>query len=210
MKNKKQIVIPIVILIVAGLVSFLVIKGDVFNGGNTVATVNGEKITQKEFDLTKQQLSSSQASQITDKQIVDQMVVNELLIQEAENEGFKVSQEEIDEQYQSLITQAGGQETFNKSLEQLGVTEQYIRDDIEKQLLVQKFANKQQEENDFSVTEEEASTYYDQLSSQQEGVPPFEEVKEQIKNQLSQQKLNNFILNIASQLKETADVNISL
>ncbi|HMB17495.1 MAG TPA: SurA N-terminal domain-containing protein [Candidatus Paceibacterota bacterium] len=210
MKNKKQIVIPIVILIVAGLVSFLVIKGDIFNGGNTVATVNGEKITQKEFDLTKQQLSSSQASQITEQQIVDQMVINELLVQEAKNEGFETTQEEVDEQYQSIITQAGGQEVFNKSLEQLGVTEKYIKDDIEKQLLVQKFADKQRQENDFSVTEEEASTYYDQLSSQQEGVPPYEEVKEQIKSQLSQQKLNNFILNIASQLKEKADINVSL
>jgi cell division protein YceG involved in septum cleavage len=209
MKNKKQTIIGLIILVVAILIALIIFFGNPLNS-KVVAIVNGDKISRQEFEITKDQLSQMQGVEIEDGQVIDQMIINILLAQQAKKEGFEVTDEELQTQYQALLAQAGGKEVFLEGLEELGIPESYVKNDIKKQILIEKYISKQEEENDFLITDEEVSNFYDQLSSQQGEVPAFGEIEEQIRIQLIQQKLNEFILGTVSELREKSEINIKI
>lgn len=214
--NKNNILIAIVVLIIVAAGGYFMF-GSGFGHSGPVAVVNGEEINQQDYNFIKDQIkeqSSIQGQELSgdqlEEQALNQVISQTLILQKAEEEGFSATEEEVNNQYQSVITRAGGQDALDQVLSDLGLTEDYIKEDIRQQVIIEKYVQSQGEGESLEVTDQEVSDFYDQMSSQQENAPAFDQVESQIRSQLEQQKQGQLVSEIVSQLRENAEIEILL
>lgn len=191
-----------------------------------VAEVNGKEIPKEDFEsaYTGQFQQAAMQSQISGQevdqnklktQIAESMVGQELLIQEADNRKYKASQEEIDKTIDELVVQNGlkSKDEFIKALEEQGVAEDEVMSQVETQVKVNQLVA--EEAGETKATDEELKELYEQAKTQQkemggEEMPPFEEVKPQLEEQVKMQKEGEAVQTLVAKLRETADVKINL
>ena len=117
----------------------------------TVATVNGEPISQEELDINYNQflqLYAFYGFDVTQDDIklearntmLDNMITQELLLQEAEKRGLSVSDEEVEEDIQSMVTNQydGSQADLEEAVQQAGMTMDFFKDAKKEELLLTK------------------------------------------------------------------------
>lgn len=117
----------------------------------TVATVNGEPISQEELDINYNQflqLYAFYGFDVTQDDIklearntmLDNMITQELLLQEAEKRGLSVSDEEVEEDIQSMVTNqyGGSQADLEEAVQQAGMTMDFFKDAKKEELLLTK------------------------------------------------------------------------
>lgn len=191
-------------------------------GGDVVLRVGEEEITRAEFqvqaDRTGQALAAQgQGDPSSDafrnqvrRQTIDQMIAEILLLQEAEAEGFSVNPSEVETQYRGVLQQIGGEEQLSQRLEEVDSSKEILREDIEDQILIQKYINRQVEEEGITVSDDEVDSFYAQLDSQRENVPELSEIESQIRSQLLQQKTNQLVSSLVDELRSEADIEILL
>lgn len=203
------------------------IEPDVDNVPDVVAEVNGEEITKEEFVSTfKGQLSkAAQQSQMSGqevdqdqikKQVAEGMVGQELLMQEVENRDIEGSEEEINKTVDNLVQQYGleSKDEFFSALEQQGMSKEDVMSQIETQTKIDQLVTN--EYGEMEPTEKELKEAYEKVKSQQEQmggnseVPPYEEVKSQLKTQVKNQKVTESTQKLIQKLREEADVTINL
>lgn len=111
-------------------------------GSKTVATVNGEKITQADLDkrmakvkmsLEQQgaSFSGSQGQQMLkalEKQTLDEMITQALIEQAAKKEGVYPSTADIKKSVDDIIASFGGQEKYNEALKTYNYTSKEIEE----------------------------------------------------------------------------------
>lgn len=187
---------------------------------SVVATVNGVDLLGK--DLSYQMVQLTQAAGIQDmsqldqqtlstvqSQATDALVNSEILRQTAVNQGLAVSQEEVEAEFSSIVESVGGEEVANERLAALGITSEEFRAELERDLLIQKYIDANVEANILTVSEEEVQAFYEQVSNQQQGeVPPLEDVRDQIEQQLQFQKEQEAVSGLLQELRAAADVEI--
>lgn len=224
MKNL-TIYIAIAILVVAAIVAFFIITSNnnpeilPAEEGPVVAVVNGQEITREEFnkriDEAKQAITAQgQAGQLEDpanltqleNQVFDQLVNSALVMQEIEKEGITIADEVLEQEYQGIIAQVGGEEAFTAELAKANITDAVFRENIKTQLLNRKYLESKISQDEVVVTDEEVRAFYDQSVEGQENVPSFEEVEEQLKNQLLQTKSNQLVATLIQGLKDNATI----
>jgi len=119
-------------------------------GNETAAVVNGTKILVADVDrATKQQLGGqeTQLSQLelaaARLQALDNLITQEVLYQRAQKDNLKPTEDEIT-QFIQTRKQEGGltEEAFQKQLKDANQTEQQFRDDVRRQLAIQKLYDK--------------------------------------------------------------------
>lgn len=228
--NQKTISLSIGALAVIAVVAFAVfgdLKGleQIGSGNNSaaVALVNGEEISENEFNSRVAQTESllaaqGQSAQLEDptvrsqmeQQILDQMILETLLLQKAEEQGVSVSSAEVDQEISNLVEQVGGQEAFEAQLNEQNISESQLRSDIEQQLITQQFLEANVDVNSVEVTDEEARAFYDEVAAQQEGLPPFEDIEQEVHAQIMQQKQAQLVNVYAQQLRSEAEVEVLL
>ena len=224
--SKKNIIITVLALALAGVGIWYALSftdaQKFLSQNKIVATVNGEEISEADFqDQLEQakQMSSQQGLEVDEEklktQVLDQMIGNILIQQEAEKKGIKVEQSEIDTEIQKAVEGLGGEENLNKQLEKFNLTREKLEELTREQLLTQKYIEVEVPEEELQVSEEEAKRYFDQMMLQQGGenatnVPAFSELEEAQKNQLNtqlkQQKRTQKIREIIEKLREEADI----
>ena len=157
-------------------------------GSGIVATVGGTKITQAQLDaLMKRAQEQAKAGKQTFpavgspeyKQIQDKAVT--LLVQRAEYEqkakqlGITITSKQIDQRLQKIINNpppdgfGGDMKAYRAQLENLGLTEQNVRSEIIRPLLVSE-ALLNRAGGNLGVTDADVQNYYD-LHSQQYSTP---------------------------------------
>lgn len=117
----------------------------------TVATVNGEPISQEELDINYNQflqLYAFYGFDVTQDDVklearntmLDNMITQELLLQEAEKRGLSVSDEEVEEDIQSMVTNqyGGSQADLEEAVQQAGMTMDFFKDAKKEELLLTK------------------------------------------------------------------------
>lgn len=117
----------------------------------TVATVNGEPISQEELDINYNQFYSCMqfyGFDVTQDDVklearntmLDNMITQELLLQEAEKRGLSVSDEEVEEDIQSMVTNqyGGSQADLEEAVQQAGMTMDFFKDAKKEELLLTK------------------------------------------------------------------------
>ena len=170
--NKKFIMIVAIISIMSLTLSACDKKEE-----GIVAKVNGEGITQEEFDKEfnifkdayKKQFGENVLSQETEdnrtledvlrENVLEKLIIERLIFEEMNNMDIKVSDEEVKEQFENYKNSLGGEEKYKEFLENNDFTETFLKDNIRKELLFQK--HKEDFLDKTEISEEEKKKYFE-------------------------------------------------
>jgi peptidyl-prolyl cis-trans isomerase SurA len=230
-KGMKYIIAVIVVIIIALGLVFLMEKEDrlatgIFTGvienmeaNLPSAKVNGVVISKSDFDSGVNQLievAKVQGADMTNPQIMEQfntqaietLINGELLRQAAEAKEVSASTEEVDSRLDEITEGVGGAEALQARLVEFGITEENLRRDVENEILIQGLFEIVIEKDESEVTEEEVLALYEQAGGEEGGLPPLEDVRGQIEEQIilgrEQQQIGVYI----DALRGDADVEI--
>ncbi len=232
-KNNKSFwiagIIVLVILAVGALLyftdiipkdTFSLIKNNLTNKSEQMdkekaALVNDEIISKGELQARVKQVNAqtqgtSSITQEQKEQILQQMIDEELLYQKAQDEGIKASDDKISEQYDKTVQQFDNEDQFKKALEQNDLSEEDLKSNIERSIVLNKYIEQVKENSDLEVSDEEVEKFYEQNVSGQQGAPELSKIKGQIKQSLIQQKVGQKIDQIITNFKEEAEIQTFL
>ncbi len=185
----------------------------------TVALVNGQSISQYELDTSIEQLSAGAASQGIDQndpqvqqglrdQALEVLINTELLRQEAERRGVTVTDEEVQARLDALVQQVGGEEVLAERMEEFGVSMETLESDIRSELAIQKVLDAVFAEREITVTEEEINEYYTAAGGEEAGLPPLQEVRDQVELEVQNTKQQEIINELITELRASATIEI--
>ena len=159
-----------------------------------VAMVNGQPISRLVLikELEKQY----------GKDTLDVFVTRALIWQEAEKQGVTVSNEELDQEIKQIEEEMAAQgQDLNQLLGLQGVTQDELKEQIKIQKVAEKIVGK-----DIEVTDEEVENYFTENEESFPEDTSTEEIKQNIRQQLEQQKLNEGINLWIESLRNSAEI----
>jgi len=185
-KNKKTYVILVLLIALAGVLYY-------FRGLFLVAMVNNKPITRA--SLIKQ--LEKDAGQAT----LENLIVKELILQEAQKKGVSVTDEDIQKEIDNItqIIEAQGT-TLETALSMQGQTIEDLKDNIRIQKTAEEILK-----DDISVKEDEILAYFEENKEFYED-REYEDLKEEIGEQLSQEKLQTKFAELLESLKNDSDI----
>ncbi|WP_228278248.1 SurA N-terminal domain-containing protein [Brevibacterium limosum] len=196
-----------------------------------VAEVNGEKIVKDDFvplfetQYQQMQMQAQQSGQPVDekdlkKQTAENLVSTEVLVQEADKRDISVTDKDIDKGLkESAKSGQMSEKDFLKAMKDQGMDEEKVRSELKNQLKIEGLV--EDEYGEFKVSGEEIGQAYEQAKAQQEQMaqqggqgqqemPPIEEMRPQLKEQVKNQKSTEATQKYAKKLRKQADVTIHL
>ncbi len=225
--NKSRMILAVVaILIIVALVLFgsgkmkKTVGIETNNSSPRVASVNGTAITRLAFDTQLAATVSTFQGQGVDvknpeilikikTQVLSDLISNELVLQGAIKAGTIATDEEVEAQFQTILNQTGGVEKLKAQLVAVNLTEQQLRANIAKQLVVQKYLLQNIDLRSITVSDEEVVKFYDENTKGQKNVPALKTVSDQIKQQLTNNKQQALIASFVNSLREKAQIETS-
>jgi hypothetical protein len=191
--------------------------------GTLVASVNGIPVTRGELDEKIEQVRGTFPEGSADPtadagfelQLLDEVLNLKLLVATAEARGLTASDEQVEKEIQSLKDAFGGDEAFTQQLAQNNMTTEQLRENMHNELLIRQLVDNETTIKTVTVTDEEVKAEYTTAvnSAGPEGastVPPFEQVQEMIKAQLTQKKSALIVQAYIETLRAGADIKILL
>lgn len=186
LKDKKFVII--LAILVLAIILFLL--RTVF----VAALVNGTPISRIE---TVKQLEKQGG-----KDVLDTLIEKTLIFQEAKRLGVNVSQESIDTQISSIEGILKEQNvTLEDALAQRGQTKEELIEQIRIQKTVEAILGQK-----INITDEDITNYFEENKELLEKDAKLEDVKEDIRNQIFQQKLNEEYQKWIADLKAKAKI----
>lgn len=170
-KSSKIIVFGFLLLLIINIV------GCKNNEEGLVAKVNGEGITEEEFQTDfqvlstfyKQQYGEDAMSQVGEdgrtmeetikEDTLEKLIVERLIAMESKKNGIEITEEELKEPLQEYINLLGGQEQYEKFLEKNKISKEYFEDSIRKELLYKK--HRDNFIDNTTVSDKEAKEYFE-------------------------------------------------
>lgn len=219
-KNTKLIGAIVLAILILGGAGFYVYKNQYYQGG-VVATVNGTKIYRNEYDKNIARMEEGamqQGANVTDpaiqeqmkKQVLQSLVDNILLISTAKEAGITVTDDEVQAKYDELVKQIGGEDALKKQLESIKLPIEELRSNIRDRVLVDKYFAKVADIKSITASPEEVKAFYQTLLSQNASgttpLPPFDEIKSQLEQQVINQKQQEAITKIVEDIRSKATI----
>ncbi|MBU0998878.1 SurA N-terminal domain-containing protein [Patescibacteria group bacterium] len=232
--NKKNIIstLVVLVLVILAIGSYFVFgknktDGPVNNDVASVAIVNGTVISRATYDT---QLANNLASykaqgiDVTDEtklsqiktQVLDNLIGDELLNQGVMAAGIKITAEEVEKQFQVILTQEGGADGLQAALVQNNLSEEQLRENISKQLAVQKYLLQNIDTKSITVSDIEVAQFYANLVQSQAGgdattpIPDLNEISDQIKQQIISEKQQTLVVDFIASLRAKATVTTNI
>jgi parvulin-like peptidyl-prolyl isomerase len=165
-----------------------------------VAIINGDEIKGAEISNMQMQMQM-QGITMSVEEVLDQLIIQRLLIQEAATRGYEVSDQEIE---QSFMQQGFSVDEIKEMLEPEGVSYEEFLEEQRKQAKFNLFVDDMFLE--IEVTEEESLEFYEEISAEVD--ESYEEISEDIKMYLAEQKLDNYLIMLAYGLMEESELEI--
>lgn len=219
MGSKKNIIA--IVIIVLAIFGALEITGKThfLSSSKAVAYVNGEKITQSDFDLRVNQiLSSPQAQGLNlddpsirdsiEQQILTEIINTRLLLQNAKDAGIEIGDGEVDAEYRLMIERLGSEEVLLQEVKKGGLTEDEFRKNIADQLMIQAYLDDNVDTSSTTATEEEVQAFYDENVAGSDGAPALADIRTQIEDQIVSVKQQQLIGDFIALLRKDADIKI--
>ncbi len=177
-----------------------------------VAVVNDVEITGKTYNTVYTQtkeLLNEQGQDVDDQELVKEkaltaLVSQEVLAQDTAEKGIEVEEEEIDTYIEDAKEQFDSEKAFEKELAKMNYTSATFRDQVTSQLRQQKYL--EQEFGDIEVSEDDIQAYYDSVAEQNDDIPNFNDVRDNIEAQLANTQLRDKLNDRIEQLKDDADI----
>ena len=135
-----------------GIAITILLAGCSNGTSSSVATVNGEKISQDELNEAMLSLYGNE--------VLNTLISNKVIELEGEKEKIEVTEEEIQAELDELIEMYGGEESFQAIIESNNLSEEMFREDIRIYKLTSKLMEKE-----IDITDEEISTYFEENKS---------------------------------------------
>jgi FKBP-type peptidyl-prolyl cis-trans isomerase (trigger factor) len=182
--------------------------------------VNGEKISQTLYQKNYEQLAlqaASQGANVSDaataeqikKQAIDVLVNSALLKQAAREAGIVVTPEQVTERYQGIVAAQGGEEALAARMAELNITKDGLMQDIEDEILIQTHLDSAIDIAKIEVTKEEVDAFYKSVTSNPEvKVPPLEEVRAEVEQEIRYGKQQELISEYIDTIKKDATVEV--
>lgn len=166
MKQMKKWLIGIFVMVLS--FSMVACSGEQNSEKEVIATVNGEKIYQSDYDALYDEYfnyfgaTDEAAAYLTDQKqlILDELISNKVLMQKAKELNIKCSENEINEAYKAIELQYG-QEAVQQMLEAANMDEKAYKQMIKEQLILSKL-QKLMIDKEIKVTDEMLQTYYNE------------------------------------------------
>ena len=204
----------IVVAIIA--VGYFALKQGVVSGG-AVAVINGQKIMRSVYDGRYAQLAASIALQgqsatttemqaVIKKQTLDNLVTETLLLQAAEKESIKINSEEVEAAFFQNKSQFPDEEAFVKALTDQGFTDNTFKEFLTKDNIIRQYLMAHIDVSLVTSTEKEIKALYEQAVESNPTIPPLDQVRVQVENQIIQQKQQQLISNFIQQLRASSTV----
>ncbi len=214
-KNKKLIAAIAIALILLGGAGYYAYT--MYTTGGTVATVNGKKIYQNEFNESValiQQNATLQGVETTpadiSAQALEVLVNNALLITAAEGAGFEVTADDIQKKYDELATQLGGAEALAAKMTEVGLTEEKLRKNIAERILSDLYIESVTTIEELSVSDEEINEFIKSIDIGDAELPPLEEIRPQIESTILGQKRQQIVTDLLTKLRGEATIESKL
>lgn len=170
---KKRITVMLIILLSLSLI----IAGCNNNTdpNSVIALVNGEEITQGQFDNYYGMIKTGYESQIgqkldnkQEKELIeelkqaafDDLVLQMLVRQDAKKKNIEVSPEKVEEDLEALKNRYSDEKGYRTFLEQMGMTEEDLKEQIELENIF--ILLKDEVTKDVTVSDEEAKDFYEE------------------------------------------------
>lgn len=169
---KKLLIITLISAVALGLF------GCAKNTEGLVGEVNGEGITEEEFNMDYQVFQNLYEKQLGDDaleqpgqdgktlgeslkdSILEKLIMEKLVAKESAEMNIAVTDEEVVEQMDSYITSMGGQENFDEFLASNKLTIEFFKANMKKELLVDK--HKAEFLKGLKLTEDDAKKYFEE------------------------------------------------
>ncbi len=195
------------------------------NKEDLVATVDGEGISKQQYEreleamkatyeqqgMPEDQMDSKMKEEL-EKSVLDQMINAELLLQKAEKDGISIEEKEIDEELKNIKGNFEDEKQFEEALKKNEMTEKDLKDQLKKQLAVNKYLDSKIGE--VEATDEEIQAMYDQykqLAQAQEQEPEaLEKIKPQLEQQVLSEKENEQISKLIEDLRKENEDKIKI
>lgn len=158
--------------------------------------VNGEKVPLSLYEKNREQLSLQAMGQGMDpndaavgeqlkQQALDLLINSALLRQAATAAGIVVTDEQIDTRYQAIVDSQGGEEALAARMAELNITKDGLMSDINDEILIQTHLATAVDTSAVTVTDAEVQALYDSVTSNPAvDVPPLDEVRPQIEQEI--------------------------
>ena len=136
------------------------------------------------------------------KQVLESLVVKNLINQEAAKKGISVSDSDIQVRIDEINENLKPQGTdLEAALAFQNQTMDEFKSELELRIILEKLMG-----DKIKVSEDEIKAYYDQNKTTLFKDQKYDDVKQQIEGDLSQQKMSQEYQNILQQLKDSADI----
>ncbi len=189
--------IPVKNVIAVIVIVVILILGWTFKNQFIVATVNGQPITRLQLikELEKKD----------GKTVLTSLVTEQLVRQEAEKRKISVSDQEVKNEVGKIEKSVSSQgQNIDLLLAQQGMTRADLNNQIQLQLMLKKMVG------DVTVSQKEVDDY---ISKNQDSIPQGTDsatIASQVKQQLEQQKANDKIQALITDLQKKAKINYLL
>lgn len=181
------------------------------------AIVNDEAILKQELDDSVENMKMTYIQQGIDieqdgkleeiqNQVLDQLINTKLVMQEVQKTGYEPTQEEVNDQIDQITSQFKTKEEMDAILEANNLTLDELKSQISDDLKVQKFIAENTTQTE--PTEEELKELYDQYSQQNGDFPDYEELKEQLKQEVVAQKEQQQLMDLIEELRDQSEIEI--
>lgn len=159
-KISKNLVFAVIAGILLVLIFFGIQEKNLFNKGEVVAVVNGEKIYLNELNKAFENMPAQYKGTVTRKSLLNQIVQSKVYYREAIKQNILVSDEDAKSELEKIRINSGlSEEDFKTRVESQGSTIGELIDNYKKQLTVQKFID-EKFLNTIEVSEDEINSYY--------------------------------------------------
>jgi hypothetical protein len=180
-----------------------------------VAYVNGVAITRGVLAESVSQLSEGALQSGMDvndlvvkaqieSQAYEISINNELLRQAATAAVEKPTDAVVQQEVDTIIAQNGGEAAFTELLKQYNLTLETLKKNIADNLHIQAYLDTKI--TPVEVSDADVQAFYDSLGGEEAGIPPLEEVKQQVIAEIQNQKEQEQIGTIIEQLKAEAKI----
>lgn len=177
-----------------------------------VAVINGDEVTGSVYNLVYAQLKlqSAQLGDETDNEemkelAMESVIDREIVMQEAAEEGIEISEETAEEEFTTMKEE--NSEQLETLLEQYQITEDGFKEQLRFELIMDEYLTTA---IDVSVSDEEVEEFYEEAKAEaddeEEEMPEFDEVKDQIKESMEQEQITLALQEKVDKVKETAEI----
>ena len=187
-----------------------------------VARVNGEEISQSEYDRSVAQITGVYATQEADpsdpnviaavkEQALNTLINRRLMASAAMDANISVDDSEVEAEYQTVVTSLGSEEALATALSENNMDESNLRSEIRTDLLINKYLESKLGISSIAVTDEEIETAYETAASSSvstEEIPALADVRDLISNQLLSDKQQLAINAELERLRQESSIEV--